>query len=249
MKYLEYFVAAFVVAFAALAVGQEPGPKPPALPEISLPETLVAGQPVELLVANAVATEHEWYCYAAGTGLPSSTMIVTGKKDAVWATTTGSFRFVAVGDAAGKIEYVTLLVNFPKAGPTPVPPGPGPVPPGPIVPPEPPPSPTTGPKDIILIRETGNSNPNIANAVVALRSGAPSKYLKEKGHNLWILDQDTTDQFKKPSPLLDLWRPYFTGLKLPVLVITNKGKFEYRQEVPDSATADDIIAIVKGHGG
>jgi hypothetical protein len=82
---------------------------------------------------------------------------------------------------------------------------------------------------------------------VALRAGAAAKYLKEKGHSLFILDDDSVDESGKPSPVLEKWRPVFKDIVLPALIVSNKDAV--LKVMPCPANPDDVLLEIKKTGG
>lgn len=152
----------------------------------------------------------------------------------------GEFRvgFITVGE---KQFSSLVLVAGGVAPPDPKPPDPKPPDPKP---PEP------GVRHVLLIRETAESTPAMRQLIVALRTGAHAEYLKSKNHTFTVWDDDAVGPDGKPHAALQMWKPHYQGLKLPVLLILDSAGNAYRAaEVLPTATADDVIEAVKKAGG
>jgi hypothetical protein len=94
-----------------------------------------------------------------------------------------------------------------------------------------------GERQMLVVHETADSSPAMANEILALRSGAHEAYLKEKGHVLDIPDDE------KPAPILDKFKPY----ALPeVLIILPPDKVLAREPF---TTADAAMDLLKRNGG
>lgn len=96
-----------------------------------------------------------------------------------------------------------------------------------------------GPRDVLIVHETATDGPAFARLKSNLRSGAAYDYLKAKGHTLLIQDQDDG------SPVIKQWQAELTGQTLPVILISAKGKLLAKQTLPATATADDVLTIIK----
>lgn len=146
-----------------------------------------------------------------------------------------------------KIQRVLLTVPI-GAGPTPVPPTP--VPPDPT-PPTPPTPVVEGKRALLIIRESADSTPAVARMITNLRNPPNSDYLKSKGHTLAVLDDDSVDADGKPSAIVEAWRPQFAGMTLPVLFVIdpNGNKLVAKQSISATATADEVMKILKANGG
>lgn len=128
-----------------------------------------------------------------------------------------------------------------------VPPGPGPGPgpsPGPI------PIPVVeGERTVVIIRESENDTPSFGSLVYGLRTGTNDDYLDSKGHTLLILDQHQLDEDGQPSQLV-------AGLlgrnsQLPALFILESSDMRplHDETLAATATAADVMAILKANGG
>lgn len=160
----------------------------------------------------------------------------------------GMHRIVAVTCKGAKLsEFGSSLVIVGTS-----PPGPGPLPPLPPTPPVPPDPTPAGPRIVLLIRETADTTPALAALINQLRTGPPSQYLKSKGHNLLILDDDSLGGDGKPSVLVEQWRPHFKDLNLPAVLVIRKasdGSIQVVSKETLPPTADAVIDLVKKSGG
>lgn len=164
----------------------------------------------------------------------------------------------AIEAAAAKLTVGTYTVQaIPKPGETgwtrfvavseqPVPSPPVPVPPRPDPPtPDPLPPVVAGKRAVLIVRESSASTPEFSRLVNGLRVGQHAGYLDSKGHTLSILDVDT------PDAAVTAWRPFFADLPLPAMLIIDPAakQLVYREALPQTATAEGVIARVKEHGG
>jgi hypothetical protein len=159
----------------------------------------------------------------------------------------GDGSFVVSYQPIGKKRVTRTIV---VSGDVVVPPIPvPPEPPKPPVPPEPPQP--TGPLTILLVRESGDSTPEMAMLIRDLRTGPVADYLKSKMHALGVLDTNAKDPDGKPSPAVEEWRPHFSGLTLPALVVydpTTKRVLS-KQAITPATTATQIMEAIKKDGG
>lgn len=137
------------------------------------------------------------------------------------------------------VLVIAALLWFGNGGAFPIP---G-VLPGPVV--------VEGPRQVVIVHEASDDTPAFARMTVALRTGANSDYLKAKKHSLLILDDDSVDKDGNPSPALQVVRPQLTGLTMPVLFVVDPQSkaIVHKQSLPATATADEVMAILKAHGG
>lgn len=129
-----------------------------------------------------------------------------------------------------------------------------PVPPIPPDPPKPvPPSPPVvdGKRAVLIVRETADTTPEMSRLVVGLRTGASAAYLLSKGHTLAILDDDAVDENGQPAASVKAWEPFYKDLTLPALLIIDPATrtLVHREALGAAATADSVIATIKGKGG
>lgn len=129
----------------------------------------------------------------------------------------------------------------------------GTVPPEPPKPPDPPvivppvvvPPVVTGPRQVLLIRESLKDSPELSRLLIGMRNGEPAGYLKSRGHRFFVLDDNDA------TPLVEKWRQHYSGMKLPVVIIlSDKSEIVHKQEIPPtSAEPSVVLEILKAHGG
>jgi hypothetical protein len=154
----------------------------------------------------------------------------------------GRYRLLCYsGNEDGPSDPVVVTVVVGDA-PAPVPPGPGPgpTPPTPPVPP--------GKRSVLIIHESTADTPEFGGLIVTLRNGKYAEHFAAKGHRLFTLDDDDKDEKGSPTPMVEKWRPHFTGMTLPaVFILDEQGALVHKQPMP--ATADAFLEVVKAHGG
>lgn len=165
----------------------------------------------------------------------------------------GTFPITAVAtkcvDGKAKLSPFKLcLVHVGGVPPVPPPRPEPPVPPEPEPPPNPQPA---GARNLLIIRESANDTPLQSLMFNGLQAGKQSIELRAKGHACFVLDDDAKGPDGQSSPLVESWRPHFTGMAFPVLIIADKatGKIVHKQSLDAGASADDVMAILKLHGG
>jgi hypothetical protein len=206
-------------------------------PTLTIPKE-IAGEPGAFIVVRA-ESDSPWVNFRADSGLAvfPANLLSDRKATVVTARAPGRFTLHAyTGNVDGGVDADVVIV---VGGAPPVPPGPGPVPPGPS------PPVVEGKRELTIVRETATPTPSLARLYTALRAGPQASYLKTKGHSLQIFDLDN------PDPNASKWRPHVTGLTLPVMLITDSATRQllHKESIAPTATADDIIAKVKGFGG
>ena len=119
--------------------------------------------------------------------------------------------------------------------------------------PNPPQPPTpSGPRQLVLVWESGDQSPAVAAATLSAELKA---YLSQHGHHLWIVDQDQQNHFGQSAPTgFALWiEKAKTHGPLPVLFINaaassgDSAKTLYQGPPPATATA--WLELLKKHGG
>lgn len=99
-----------------------------------------------------------------------------------------------------------------------------------------------GPRLVVIVRESEGDSPAFARMVTNLRNGEPAKTLEAGQHQLDVLDDD--------NPAAAKWLPALQGLQQPaVLVVRPPDKVLAKQSLPDSATAQTVLDILKANGG
>ena len=136
---------------------------------------------------------------------------------------------------------IPVPVPVPPQPPTPVPPIPTPVPP----------LPQPGPRAVLIIRESASTTPDVARMITGLRAGPEAAYMKQQGHTLSILDQDDVDENGQPSKLVTAWKPLIAGMTLPVVFVIDAktNTLIQKESLPPTATAANVVDIVKRNGG
>lgn len=149
-------------------------------------------------------------------------------------------KITVAADGSATSRHLSVVNVEPTPGPTPTP-HPDPVPPAPTPTPDPTPA---GSRMVMLIHETADKSPQWAITINQLRTGSPAKYLADKGHTLFILDDDSLAGDVKWSDLL-------RGLPLPVVIVSDPKtkKVIYQGSIPNTITADGLLNIIKAHGG
>ena len=157
---------------------------------------------------------------------------------------------IRIEPANGAVKQEDLAIEVVEYGP------PIPIPPKPIPPKPPDPEPVpNGKRAILVIRETEDSTPEISRLITSLQGGAPNSpamYIREKGHTLSFLDDDSVTEDGKSSPYVTAWRPFYQDLQLPAILIIEPqtgaaGKVLYRGQLPK--TAVEVIDLLKRYGG
>lgn len=168
--------------------------------------------------------------------------------------TVGSYTVQAI-PRPGEAGWTRFVVVSDSPGPV-IPTPPQPVPPLPVPPQPQPPQPTPPPavegkRAMLIVRESGDDTPAFARLVNALRNGPSADYLKSKGHSFDMLDAQAQDENDQPSPIVKAWEPFYRDLTLPVLLIVDPAtrQLVHREALGPAATADSVIATLKGHGG
>lgn len=204
---------ALVLCLAATAAAQG----------VKLPAT-VSGEIGDFVVIKAETGDAavKWYVVDKGLKLFPQELQNDTKKAVVIALSPGRYRILAVSATDGvPSDFAECEVVIGGVAPTPVPPPnppqPGPVPPAPV-PPAPVPTPS-GPRVATIIREGHEQTPKFADLVKALRSGPTEKWLTERGHLVYVVDDDQKGPNGQPTHIVQQWRAVLTGMSLPVLVI------------------------------
>jgi hypothetical protein len=234
------FLAALLLLCPAFAWGQS----------VTLPAEIkgAVGQFIEVAAVSDDATI-KWHSVDAGLNLFPQRLLKDTKIAVVTALVPGRYRVMAVsakGDVPSDFALCTVVVGNPGPGPQP-PPEP-PVPPGPEPPPNPP---NAGPRQLLIFRESADDTPLQKLTFSGLQFGIQSSYLKSKGHAFFLYDDDDKDSQGNPAAIVEQWRPHFTGMAYPVLVIVDKksGAIVHKTSLDAKASADDVLTILKQHGG
>lgn len=107
-----------------------------------------------------------------------------------------------------------------------------------------------GPKEILIVYDTGTAQAPFERMLTNLRTGANDKYLADKNHKLYMLSRDAKDGDGNQAKPIAKWSKALDGLQLPAIVIgTPEGKLTYKQSLAPDVPADAVMSIIKSHGG
>jgi hypothetical protein len=117
--------------------------------------------------------------------------------------------------------------------------------PEPVPPPQPVP---VGKLTAVILHETEESTPAFARMAVALRSGSAATWLKDNGHKLLILDDDSVDAEGQPIRLVATLKQL--GVQMPALfVLDGQDRVVLKQTLAEGTTADNVIEMLRRVGG
>lgn len=154
------------------------------------------------------------------------------------------FRSVFSHVAFAGLVLCTYLIVF--GGTVPPGPEPGPDPPDPD-----PPTPTPvveGERRVVIIRESSDDSVEFGLMSVALRNGQHADYLSQNGHELLILDDDSTDGTSDSHPLLSELLPLHSDLPAIFILEKRDGRPLHYQTLTTTDAAE-VIALIQEHGG
>ncbi len=163
------------------------------------------------------------------------------QKGKIFAGDSGRYK-IEVWNAKGDTpsDIVTCWVTIGTPSPPPVvvvPPVDPPDPPTPPVPPQ-------GPRHVTIIREGHEQTPQFADLIKSLRSGAGETWLTERGHSLFIVDDDQKGPDGQPTYLVAQWRQILGGLTLPVMVVHDpKTRHVISKRSLDKTASDPQIVL------
>lgn len=101
-----------------------------------------------------------------------------------------------------------------------------------------------GPRTVLILRETDETEPRLAQAVTLLRTGSVSEYLVEHEHAMLVLDDDLpeVDKYIPPAQHDETW-----------LLILNDGELlnaePLKVDADAKAIVEQVMAALKAHGG
>lgn len=136
-------------------------------------------------------------------------------------------------------QVVTAWPVVPPPGPGP---GPGPNPPPPDVVVE-------GRRNVVIIHESEDDSALFAQMMIGLRAGANASYLASKGHTLLILDDEAADQNGQPNETVAALLPLNSTLPALFILDAGDGRPLHNETLSASATAADVMGILREHGG
>lgn len=133
------------------------------------------------------------------------------------------------------------------------------VPPGPV-PPNPPPivvpdvTPTQGKRCVVVLHESQSQSPAFARLRIALQSGDSRKYIRDKGHQLYFVDEQQKGPDGKILDVVEHLKSSLAGKKTPAVLVCEDvngkcGKVLYVEQITDSTTADNVIEYIRRGGG
>lgn len=137
-------------------------------------------------------------------------------------------------------EMLTVTLGGAPAPPPAPPPGPTPnPPPGP----SPTPTPVAGPRAVVLLVQSGTQTTALGTVIRDLRQGSAEQYLKANRHEFFVGDEDNT--------AFSAWKTAAGTLSRPVLMISDPAtsRMLYKATLAPDATADNVIELIKRHGG
>ena len=97
--------------------------------------------------------------------------------------------------------------------------------------------PSSGPREVLIVRESANDTPDLTGLLVELQTGPPSQLIEGKGHTLTILDEED----------VTLNPPRADNSPAELIIKAQPDKVLARQPLP--ATAAEVLAILKAKGG
>ena len=174
---------------------------------------------------------------------PSFLVIDDGKRAVLAPSKAGSWWVILAYQTEAGQQFLVVTVTRGKPDPPVVP-----------DPPDPDPQPEAGKRVVVILHETEDITADLARVFTALRAGPAASYLKDKGHLLSILDDDSVGPDGKPSPGVVAWREQLGGLAMPAVLIAEKttagtGKVLAKRTLTNGDNAASIIESVKKTGG
>lgn len=120
---------------------------------------------------------------------------------------------------------------------------PQPEPPAPDPQPDPDPAPPSK-VTAVLIHESADDTPALAQMVVGLRTGEAARWLSAGGHSLLVLDDDATDSAGQPLQLVTTLKAL--GVQMPALFVLDGARVLLKESLPSTATAAEVLAKIQG---
>lgn len=209
---------------------------------IAGPDTVAPGKPVWFSIVDLPT--HAKAAWLPSDEIQAGPPYIQAGHALFFATASGTrtlSAMVAIVDADGRLEALVPIAKKVQVGePTPEPP------PNPPVPPTP-----TGPRQLILIWESGE--PTEATATAA-KSKDLKQYLVDHNHHLWMIDKDAVGPDGKSAPAeFAGWLERAKKETLPRLFIvaasSDGGGGNIVWEGSPPATAAEWLDLIKRHGG
>jgi hypothetical protein len=105
-----------------------------------------------------------------------------------------------------------------------------------------------GKLSVVIVRESEQDSPALGQLFVGLRTGAPAQWLREKGHALVIIDDDTTDADGRPIPLVQTFKSL--GITMPCLfILDSTNQVILKTTLPADVTPDGVLEMIRSAGG
>jgi hypothetical protein len=215
-------LAALVTAVAAFIGGQV---SPNVLPHVTVdPATIVAVAPPEAWIPTDGLKRID---------SPSLIAVASSMADGVYPIT----GVPKSGEAWVERVVTVATLNVPPK-PVPV------VPPKPdVVVPE-----TKGTREMVILRESADQSAELARSLTALRVGSNAEYLKTKGHDLLVLDDDATLADGSPDPYVQGLLSLRCSVALPCVYLIDKAANKLIDVKPFTSDAAAMEAL-KASGG
>lgn len=108
-----------------------------------------------------------------------------------------------------------------------------------------------GPRIVLLVREASEVSPQLANTETLLRDGPAADYLASKRHNLLILSDDMPLPSSAPASVkagFEKAKKSMPAVVVCILAADDKGILGI-EKISETASPDDILAIVRKYGG
>lgn len=112
-----------------------------------------------------------------------------------------------------------------------------------------------GQRFAIIVQESHDQTPEMAQMIIDLQSGEASGYFAKHGHSVVVLDDEAKDENGRPLETLQRLKQSIGEKPLPVLVVADKtnqgrvGNVLYCESIKAPPLASDVVATVKKYGG
>lgn len=244
MRTIGLAICALILA-ASCAIAQQPKAV------ITGPKEADAG---DLVILDATQSQGESFAWAIIPPTKVFLPVDSGQRCVFASGQPGTWQFalVAAGkNANGGASVDVTLWSVTITGPTPIPPGPDP--PGPSPDPTPGPGPSVpGPKELIILRESSEVDPDVATLLLKLRTDpAMQAALKANNHRLTILDPDQRGSDGNVERVINRLRTTTNAPSLPCLYVVAGSALGGRilAQGPLPSTVDEVLAILRRVGG
>lgn len=119
-------------------------------------------------------------------------------------------------------------------------------------PPKPDPTPTPvvrGKRKVVILHEQTDDSFAFAALKAGLQSGKNSKWIKENGHQVWILDKDTRDETGKLAKNVQDWLSVVGGAVPSIVIVDESNKVIDSGNLDDKTTPENVVERIKRGGG